>query len=69
MKPPPSPTSWLWRSAIAVFLAGVGLLWLLWSTSVGPQEITPAMRSIALLTVVISGILLIAASARWWMHR
>ena len=63
------PLRWLWWLALYILAIGSGIIYLMYEINPDPQPITDDMRRVALVTVVASGICIISATARWWVHR
>ena len=61
--------NWLWWCALFSLLAGAAFDYLIYSTMPLPKIISPEMRQIAMVSVVISGICVISATSHWWTRR
>lgn len=66
----PSPTAWLWWTALAFLLGGIVLFHLigLFATETHPENASVAKLVLA-VSISLAGICVICATAGWWMRR
>ena len=70
MKGLPSPTAWLWWTALICLIVGVAMAYIinLSSPDLAPGATRPAVLVLA-GTIVASGLCVIGATAGWWLRR
>ncbi len=66
----PSPTAWLWWTALFFLLFGVGVarLIVVFSAPASPDSV-PMERLVLAISFALSGICVISATAGWWIRR
>lgn len=64
----PNPTAWLWWLALLI-AAGAAAMVYGFSQDVGNPDAAQSIRTVIMLAVIGSGICIIAATSRWWLHR
>lgn len=63
------PTRWLWTTAFFALFLGAAVACLIYYTTPGPRTITPEMRMVAMISVVVAGLCVISATANLWLRR
>ena len=66
----PSPTSWLWWAAVLTLLTGAIIAYLvsLFTPDTDPERLSSITLVLA-ITIAVSGLFVIGATAGWWVRR